>query len=235
VSQELVVESGGGPVVTDPNVTINVTFAGANGATSFTDVLGNDFTGEGGATISTEAPLYPPSSGLIPTTSGYFQSSDTSGAVLGAGDFAIEAWFETDEDEITLADAQGDEPGGWVLVGDSAGSHFFLYSEGGMFPEAFLGPLGLNFKGAGPQYVCVQRNAGVIQWFFNTKFIFYNTVEEGQDVSRVPTLLTLGQRQESPTSRPFTGKYGGFRVTVGGHRHEAEDLLSVPSPYDLIA
>lgn len=220
----------------DPKVTACLTFEGANGAQAFSDTLGNDWTGEGAAALSTTAPLFDPSSGLVPNTASYFRSLDVAPFRLGAGDFAVEAWLSTDVGDVTVIDADGDN-GGFVIgltSGASANPTVFFYSNGGDYLETSMAPFGLSFMGAGLFYVLFQRIGGTLGVWCNLKHLFYANQASSVDYSHVPASVAMGRRIATPSSRPFVGKFGGLRVTRDGYRFPFGDLSAIPSPHDVL-
>lgn len=226
----------------DPKVKACLTFAGANNATSFSDTLGNAWTSGGGAKLSTTSPLFAPASGLCAAAGDYFTSDAGAAHKLGAGDFAVEVWFETSADDVALLDASdGDSVGGYRLAMAAGGSNpsLFIYSNGGLFLETFLSPLGLNFKNAGLCYVCFQRIGTRVGVFFGSnggavKYLTYGDVADSTNLHLTAGAVLLGRQGFDPANRRFVGKFGGVRVTSGGSRWAWADIATMPSPYDVL-
>jgi hypothetical protein len=89
--------TGGGGVVgpTDPHfasVVALLHFDGDDASTTFTDVKGHTFSGNGNAQIDTAQSKFGGSSLLLDGTGDFLASNDHSDWELGSGDFTVEMW-----------------------------------------------------------------------------------------------------------------------------------------------
>lgn len=219
----------------DPKISELLTGNGANGATTVTSDKGIVWSAQAGASLSTSSPLYAPASLLLDNSGEYFRTLSQSPFQLGAGDFAVDVWGQTTLAQGTIVDADCDS-GGFAIIldsGDSEARKFFWYSNGGDYVEVYLAPIYQNWIDGTPFHILVQRKSGVLSFWFNGFRASYADASSTYNYNVAPAEVNLGRRIAFPGSRPFVGKIGGLRVTVGGVRQDTLADLSAPfSPYD---
>jgi len=205
-------------------------FQGANNATTVTDDYpGRVWTANGNAKLSTTSPTFGVSSLSLPDDTSYLSASDALTAlVAGTQDFAFEFWFRTTQ-PFTLLDLQGDEEGGLVIAAFNS-AQLFIYTNAGPYIEFDGTALGLHYNTGAPIYICLQRDAGKLNYYFNSTYLAAGMADNTFDYSRTPTLATIGRRQSSPSSRPGIGNVDAFRATIGAAVHARANLASTPVP-----
>jgi RHS repeat-associated protein len=118
---------------------------GANGSTTFTDVLGHSFSGQGSAAISTAQSRFGSASLALNGTTDYLSSPSVSALTPGANDFTYEAWvYPTGRGsaQAVIFDKQASSSsysGPIVAIASSTGYLFALATGGSAWDVAISG------------------------------------------------------------------------------------------------
>lgn len=206
-------------------------FQGADGSTSIVDQTGRNWTAQGNAALSTDAPAYGVSSLELPDDTSFIESTDNLAALVpGTGDFAIQIWV----DNVTSAFTLYDSGNGILVILANAGQIFLYDNQYGQEADFFTAPYSIDMFSGAPLYICLERVAGSLGAYINTSWIQFGETPMTSDLNAVPSLLTVARRQVAPESRPGIGNVNGLRVVVGSGVHSRANLPAVPSPLDYV-
>lgn len=196
------------------NTVLALHFAGADASTTFTDQKGHAVTPTGNAKISTTQSKFGESSAYFDGTGDYLSVPGSQDFVFGTGDFTIEGWLNTTDNNFCLVD--------YFLSGLATSWKLSVTATGKL---EWLG----NNVAIKTGSVSVNTGAWVhvaVGRIGNTLRLYVNGVQDGTDgvdyfnYSTQQTLLSIGaQVNTRNTTYDFAGYIDELRVTKGVCRY----------------
>lgn len=213
---------GGG--ATDPNFSSVVSllhFDGTNGSTTFTDVKGKTWTGQGNAQISTGRSKWGTASLLLDGTGDYLVGPSSADWQTGTNNFTVEGWvYITSNGDRPIAScaqaSSGTAGGGWNFyathTNGSAKMRFFdVVSSTGINGATVVTTNAWH-------HVAVTRSGNTFRLFLDGVLDGSGTITSAYN--NLTTMLIGAARGPSPTQM-FQGSIDDFRFTKGVARYTA--------------
>lgn len=201
------------------NVKLLLHFDGADGSTTFTDVLGHTCTANANAQIDTAQAKFGGASGLLDGVDDYVRVTGSSGFYLGGGDFTMEC-FVRPSSTVGLrfiASPRRVSGADWNWYWAQSGGTLYFTGIGpgeGATLVALSG--GTLSTGGAFQHVAVTRSGDTWRLLLDGAVVDTDTVSGSIYDANVDLLIGA---DASTAGREWAGHIDEFRLTVGAARY----------------